>query len=201
MREVLTRIILAISGSILIVFLIIHLCGLALALIDPSRFELYATTLHSASWMTSLELFLIVVAMIHIFLTIAKVISNFKAGNLSVLSSRRKDVLGVFASRSQALGGVSLLTFLVIHLQQLRFPRPADGLELSTVHVFLQSPITLMIYCLGSLSLFLHLFHGIESSHRSLGVLTPENASLIRGVGRSLSLSLGIGFVLVTFFL
>ena len=102
------------------------------------------------------------------------------------------------AARSQPFGGVCLFSFLLIHLNQLRFPRPLDGAELSTLHFYLKSPIILNIYFLGSLALFLHLFHGIESSHRSLGLLTSDNALLIRNFGRSLSLFIGGGFVLVT---
>ena len=189
---------LANSGLLLILFLIIHLAGLVLAVLAPAEFELYAAGLHSASWINLLECGLIGVALIHIYLTIKKVIDNSQTGNSSSLVSRRKDYLAVLAARSQPLGGVCLFSFLLIHLEQLRFPRPLDGAELSTLHFYLNSPINLIIYFLESLALFLHLFHGIESSHRSLGLLTSENALLIRNFGRSLSLLIGLGFVLVT---
>ena len=48
------------------------------------------------------------------------------------------------------------------------------------------------------LLLFLHLFHGFESSQRSLGFLTPLNSSWIRALGRSFSFIISAGFVLVT---
>ena len=192
------RITLASSGLLLVLFLIIHLAGLVVAVIAPTKFELYAAALHSASWMNLLECGLLVVALIHMSLTIKKVMDNFQASNSPSLVSRRKDYLAVLAARSQPLGGICLLSFLLIHINQLRFPRPLDGAELSTLHFFLESPITLIIYFLGSIALFLHLFHGIESSHRSLGLLTSENALLIRNFGRSLSLLIGLGFVLVT---
>ena len=88
--------------------------------------------------------------------------------------------------------------FIVIHLRHLRFPRPPYGEELSTLHFVLYSQSNLIIYLLGSLALFFHLFHGIESSQRSLGLLTSENASLIRIFGRSLSIIISIGFIVVT---
>jgi succinate dehydrogenase / fumarate reductase cytochrome b subunit len=48
------------------------------------------------------------------------------------------------------------------------------------------------------LALGLHLFHGGEAAHRSLGLLDPASAGAIRGATRWLALLVGAGFVLVT---
>jgi len=194
----LTRIFLAGSGLLLVFFLIIHLIGLFLAVIDPISFELYASALHSASWVILCEFSLVAIALIHIFLTFTKVLRNFQNRNTGNLVSRRKDFLAIFAARSQPIGGIVLLSFLLIHLRQLRFPRPSDGSELSVLQYILSSPVNSSVYIFGSLALFLHLFHGIESSQRSLGLLTPLNSSLIRAFGRGLSVIISVGFVLVT---
>ncbi|WP_269623484.1 succinate dehydrogenase [Prochlorococcus marinus] len=183
---------------LLLFFLVIHLLGLFIAIIAPIPFELYATALHSASWVIMCELCLVAIALTHIFLTLVKVISNSQNGSNSNLVSRRKNFLAIFAARSQPIGGVVLLYFLFIHLGQLRFPRPADGSELVTLQLFLSSPVTSSFYILSSLALLLHLFHGIESSQRSLGLLTPLNSSLIRALGRGLSVIISGGFILVT---
>ena len=144
---------------------------------------------------------LVAVAFIHIFLTFTKVATNIQNGNTANLVSRRKDFLAIVAARLQPIGGVLLLIFLYIHLRQLRFPRPSDGSELSTLQHLLSFQVNSSLYVLGSLALFLHLFHGIESSQRSLGFLTPLNSSLIRALGRSFSIIISSGFVLVTAFL
>ena len=193
-----TRIFIASSGLFLVFFLVIHLGGLVFAAMAPSAFEFYASVLHSASWVIVGEFILGAITFIHISLTLAKVISNYQNGYNSNLVSRRKDFLAVFAARSQPVGGIVLLSFLFIHLRQLRFPRPSDGFELATLQFVLSSPVNFSIYLLGALALFFHLFHGIESSQRSLGRLTPLNSSLIRALGRGLSLSISAGFVLVT---
>ncbi len=194
----LTRIFLAVSGLLLVFFLMIHLLGLFLAAIAPISFELYASTLHSASWVILCEFSLIAIALIHIFLTFLKVIRNFQNRNTGHLVSRRKDLLAIFAARSQLIGGMVLLFFLFIHLRQLRFPRPSDGSELLILQHVLSSPVNSSVYIFGSLALFLHLFHGVESSQRSLGLLTPLNSTLIRAFGRLFSVIISGGFVLVT---
>ncbi len=197
----LTRIFLATSGLLLVFFLVIHLAGLLLGVIAPITFELYAKALHATSWLVFAEFMLGAITLTHVFLTLTKVIKNSQNGNTSNLVSRRKDSLAVLAARSQPIGGIVLLFFLYIHLGELRFPRPADGSELSTLQLILASSGNLVAYILGSLALFLHLFHGIESSQRSLGFLTPLNSSLIRGLGRALSVIISTGFVLMTILL
>ena len=192
------RIYLASSGLCLVVFLIIHLIGLLLAVIAPISFELYASALHSASWLNWIEVLLLLIVLTHIVLTLRKVLKNSQSGNSTGLVSRRKDFLAVLAARSQPMGGVVLLAFILIHLEQLRFPRPPEGAELSTIHSLLASPGNLAIYIVGILVMFLHLFHGIESSQRSLGFLTPVNAAFIRGFGRGLSFMISAGFIVVT---
>ncbi len=169
-----------------------------LAVIAPIKFEMYSIALHSASWLKIAEFALFIIALGHISLSIIKVINNSKVGNTARLSSRRKDFLAVLASRFQPIGGIFLICFLSIHLKQLRFPRPIEGSEISTLRIILDSPTILILYLLGSISLFLHLFHGIESSQRSLGSLSSNNASLIRAIGRILSLLIGGGFIFVT---
>ena len=41
----------ALSGLLLVVFLLVHLAGLLPALIAPVQFELYATSLHQQPWL------------------------------------------------------------------------------------------------------------------------------------------------------
>ncbi|MFM7646567.1 MAG: succinate dehydrogenase, partial [Cyanobium sp.] len=62
----------------------------------------------------------------------------------------------------------------------------------------LASPWSLALYLAAPLVLALHLFHGGEAAHRSLGLLQPANASAIRAAARLLALLVGGGFLAVT---
>ena len=55
----------------------------------------------------------------------------------------------------------------------------------------------LALYALAGLALALHLLHGHESAHRSLGLLQSDNRAAIRLAGRALALLLGSGFALL----
>ena len=188
----------AISGLILVLFLLVHLAGLVPALIATEQFEHYASALHHSSWLALIELGLAATAVAHILLTLIKTIRNRQAGNAAALRSRRNQPLAAFASGNKVLAGVITLGFLALHLQQLRWPRPADGLELNQLSSVLQQPINLAIYALGSVAIGLHLLHGAEAAHRSLGWLTPANGQMLRLGGRLLAALISAGFLMIS---
>ncbi|MCS5698633.1 succinate dehydrogenase, partial [Cyanobium sp. FGCU-52] len=105
-------------------------------------------------------------------------------------------VAALAAAQAPWIGAV-LLLFLAVHLLQLRWHRPAEGQELAAIQAVLRSPASLVLYGAGSLAAGLHLFHGHEAAHRSLGLLDPANGARIRALGRLLALVLGGGFALV----
>ena len=188
----------AISGLILVLFLLVHLAGLVPALVATEQFEHYASALHHSSWLALIELGLAATAVAHILLTLIKTIRNRQAGNAAALRSRRNQPLAAFASGNKVLAGVITLGFLALHLQQLRWPRPADGLELNQLSSVLQHPINLAIYAAASLAIGLHLLHGAEAAHRSLGWLTPANGQMLRLGGRLLAALISAGFLMIS---
>ena len=188
----------ALSGLLLVLFLGGHLVGLLPALIAPMQFEQYATALHEQPWLPVLEVSLAATAAVHLIFTIAKTLRNRRAGNTAALRSRRGQPLDALASRSKVVAGIITLGFLLLHLQQLRWPRPADGLELEVLLQVLLQPISLMVYAAGSLAIGLHLLHGAEAAHRNLGLLTRANGPSIRWGGRLLASAIGGGFLLIS---
>ena len=187
----------ALSGLLLVLFLVVHLVGLLPALIAPLQFELYATALHHQPWLPLLEVSLAAVAATHLTFTVAKTLRNRRVGNTSALRSRRGRPLEALASRSKVAAGMITLGFLALHLKQLRWPRPGDGLERDVLLQVLQEPISLAVYAAGSLAIGLHLLHGAEAAHRNLGLLTPANGPNIRWGGRLLAIGIGGGFLLI----
>ena len=188
----------AISGLLLVGFLLIHLAGLIPAVAAPAAFEHYATALHHSSWLAVIEAGLVLTALSHISLTLIKTLLNRRAGNDAALRSRRDQPLVSFASRSKVIAGLISLLFLVVHLGQLRFPRPAAGQERELVTQVLHQPLNLTLYAIASLAVGLHLLHGAEAAHRSLGWLTPMNKQLLHRGGQVLAAISGAGFLLIS---
>ena len=178
-----------------------HLAGVILAGINPAAFEIYASNLHSSIFLPFFEIVLASTFIIHISLTLKKVLKNRSTGNKAILKTRRNDYLGVLASKVQPFTGIILASFLIIHILQLRFPRPADNLELTSLKNKLEGGHILVLYSLASISLFFHMLHGIESGHRSLGILSQSNAFNIRYVSRFISIFFGLSYLVMTFYL
>ena len=79
------------TGLALVLFLVAHLGGLALALVDPVAFEHFAVWLHSQVWLAPLELALAAALLAHPLLALAKLIaaSGRRPGAAGPLISRR----------------------------------------------------------------------------------------------------------------
>ncbi len=191
-----------VTGLALVLFLVAHLGGLGLALFDPAAFERLALWLHGQVWLAPLELALAAVLLAHPLLALVKLLANARlrgpAG--SALVSRRgagAETLAAWSARLLPASGALLLVFVSVHLGQLRWHRPPAGQELAMLLAVLSSPWSLLLYAAAGLALALHLFHGHESAHRSLGLLDGANGGRIRATGRGLALVLGAGFALL----
>ena len=199
--ETLTQKFQSYSGLVLVFFIAVHLAGVIYAGINPDAFEIYASNLHSSLFLPYAEIVLATTFIIHIFLTFKKVLNNRLSGNKAILKTRRNDYLGVLASKVQPFTGVILASFLIIHILQLRYPRPGDNLELISLRSKLGGLHILVLYSLASISLFFHMVQGIESGHRSLGILSQSNSLNIRYISRFISIFFGLSYLIMTFYL
>lgn len=206
MNSGLVRLLSAASGLALVLFLLVHLAGISLAPLAPARFETYAAALHQAAWLAPLELALAGLALTHLALAVRRALADARArgGLAGPIRSRRQEPaaeLVSLAARLMPWSGALLLVFLVQHLGQLRWQRPPAGEELLRLQAVLQQPLSLLLTSLAGLAVGLHLLQGLESAHRSLGLLDPANGGRIRWLGRSLALLLAGGFALLPFVL
>lgn len=196
--------VLAGSGLALVLFLVLHLGGVSLALIDPLRFEAFSSWLHGRLWLPVAEAALALALLAHPLLALHRwLLNRARAGTTAFPRHSRRggglEGLAALSGRWLPFSGALLLLFLAVHLGQLRWSRPAAGAELETLLNALGSPAALLLYGLAGLALALHLLHGVESAHRSLGWLDPANGERIRRYGRGLALLLGTGFALLPF--
>jgi len=189
------------SGLVLVFFITVHLAGIIYAGINPDDFEKYASNLHKNIFLPYFEIVLTITFIIHVLLTLKKVLKNNSNGNKAILRSKRNDYLGILASKVQSFTGIILASFLIIHLLQLRFPRPSENLELASLKNKLEGVHILVLYSLASISLFFHMVQGIESGHRSLGILSQSNSMNIRYISRFISILFGISYLIMTVFL
>lgn len=115
-------------------------------------------------------------------------------------------------SRSMGILGTLLFLFLVMHIAQFWVPsritqnlQPVmynnSGTEMHNLFLRMfdvfQSPIIVVLYLLGCLSLLYHLMHGFSSAFRTMGVHNRKYITMLRGFGYFFSVAICVLFALM----
>ena len=182
--------IVAITGVILVGFIIGHLLGNLQIFIGQDAVNAYAVSLRKLGpLLWAVRIFLLIAVVLHIYFTIRLAIDNRAARPQAY--ARKDHVKATFASRTMALSGLLVLAFILYHLAHFTFllvnPQYAELHDAQGRHdVFsmmvygFQNPIVSTFYVIAMFLLTLHLTHGTSSFFQSLGLndktLTPKLA-------------------------
>jgi succinate dehydrogenase / fumarate reductase cytochrome b subunit len=197
--------IVAVTGIILILFVIGHLLGNLQIFLGPEWINGYAQHLRDLGpllWI--IRGALLVVVILHIYFTIQLVIENRRARPDHY---KRKDfVKATLASRSMAISGLIVLAFIIFHLLHFSFrttdPRFAqlahDPLGHDDVYSMMvlgfSNPLVSGFYILALFLLALHLSHGASSFFQSLGLNDQKLAPRLASAGRIFAWLLFFGY-------
>jgi succinate dehydrogenase / fumarate reductase cytochrome b subunit len=197
--------IVAVTGIILILFVIGHLLGNLQIFLGPEWINGYSEHLKNLGpilWAIRAFLFVVVVA--HIYYTIRLAVENRRARPERY---RRKDIVkATLASRSMVMSGLIILAFVIYHLLQFTFrttdPRfaslPHDPLGHYDVYSMMilgfQSPLVSGFYILAMFLLALHLSHGSSSFFQSLGLNNQKLVPRLAWAGRVFAWLLFVGY-------
>ena len=183
--------IVAITGIILILFVIGHLLGNLQIFIGPDWINGYSQHLRDLGpLLWAIRLFLLTAVIIHIWVTIHLAIENRRARPKAYID--RRYVKATFASRHMVMSGLIVLAFIIYHLAHFtvrvtdtRFTLlkadPLGHYDVYSMMVYgFQNYFVSGFYVLGLFLLALHLSHGSSSFFQSLGLndkkLTPRLA-------------------------
>jgi succinate dehydrogenase / fumarate reductase cytochrome b subunit len=205
------------SGFALVLYLFIHLFGnLTLYTGSGDAINGYAHKLHSTlgNLVLVVEIGLLLVTLLHIVTAIQISYSNKMARGVAYDSMKtkggpKKNTIG---SRNMIVSGLVLMTFLVIHVYQMRFSEGiADGytttvdgvmtldLYRKVTDVF-TNPYWVVFYVVCMFFLGFHYRHGFWSMFQSLGALNPRWSKVIYALGLVLALVITAGFLFIPIF-
>ena len=186
----------AISGLLLVGFLVTHLAGNLLLFIDQdgSAFNAYAEALSSNPLLPVAELVLASLFIAHIALGLRVSNQNREARKVRyrVAVNHGGRTPG---SATMLVTGVLILVFLVIHLLDFRLDDSAHGDMALAVRTRLGSGLGAWTYGIGVAALGLHLSHAFSSAFQTLGLNHPKYDAAIQVVGKSIGVILGLGFL------
>ena len=193
--------VMAVTGVILVAYLLTHVLANLLVFEGPDRINGYAALLHGtgeALW--GARLVLLAAAVLHI-LAAVQLAARRQAARPVAYAGGRKPQVSTLASRTIRWGGGLLLVFLVFHI--LHFTTGTvhpDFVELNPYHnvaTGFANPLVTLFYLLAMAALGLHLYHGVWSSGRSLGMSPPTPRPLHRRVALVLALLVWAGFTAI----
>jgi len=186
------KMIVGVTGAVLIAFVLGHLLGNLQIFLGPEWVNSYAEHLRELGpllWI--IRAFLLANVLLHIFYTIGLAIDNRRARPVSY--KKKEHVKATFASRYMAMSGLVVLAFILYHLAHftVRVTDPrflllkADPLNRYDVYSMMvygfQNAFVSGFYILAMFLLALHLSHGTSSFFQSLGLnnerLTPRLAT------------------------
>jgi succinate dehydrogenase / fumarate reductase, cytochrome b subunit len=202
--------IMAVTGLILVGFVIAHMAGNLQMFIGPEKMNRYAAFLQGLGellWVA--RIVLLVATVLHVLM--AWQLTQIKRKARPVGYEQRTPQVSTLASRSMRWGGVLILVFVVFHILHFTtgtvFPyasrSSADYPAFSHADVYgnvisaFRNPLVSAFYVVAMLFLMLHLFHGAWSSVRTLGLTKPSRHPLHRRISTAIALVVWLGFTAI----
>jgi len=199
------KLIMAITGISLILFLIVHstVNGLIFFNDNGETFNFYAHFL-SHNWLMRLaEVGLLAGLILHIIQGLMLTFQNNNKRPVKYAVTPGNES-SPWYSRSMGILGSLLLIFLVVHLSHfwidtknsLYITHEKENLYQAMQEVF-SNPWIVIVYLFGVIALCWHLIHGFQSAFQTLGINSPKYNGLIRNVGITYSLIVCLAFSLM----
>ena len=193
--------IMAVTGLIWLAYLITHVLANLLVFQGPVKINAYSAFLHGtggALW--AARLVLIAALVLHITAAIQLAARSQQARPTGYAAGRKPQV-STFASRTIRWGGALILIFLVYHILHFTVgtvhPDFVEGDPYHNVASGFHNPLVVGFYLIAMAAVGLHLYHGVWSSGRSLGLSPPSPHPLRRTVALVLALLIWLGFTII----
>ena len=201
-----TKLLIGITGVLLVFYLLIHIGGNLVVFLGPAAFNKYAFTLESNPILPLIELVLLSWFVVHIYKTVRMFLNNQSARPVAYVKKKsaghttRKS----FASSTMIVSGLWLFVFLLIHVRAFhdgwgnQYEWPAGGRDLyrQEMETF-QNPLMVAFYVISMLIVGSHLWHGVSSAFQSLGFDKPAWTRFIRPAGQVIAVLVAGGFIVI----
>jgi succinate dehydrogenase / fumarate reductase cytochrome b subunit len=199
-----SKLLIAVTGLGLLIFLVAHLSANLLFIVGPAPFNQYGHTMVTNPFIYVVEAGLVVIFLVHVFKTIALYVDSRRARPVRYVRKEgaggrsRKSV----ASSTMIATGVVTFMFVVLHLRAFKFGAwyLAEGgvrdLYRLQVEIF-SNPVYVVFYMICMVLIGFHLWHGAGSAAQSLGIDHPQYTPKILWLGRLLAVVIAGGFFIL----
>lgn len=197
----------AVSGILMVLFLIVHMLGNLKFFFGAESFDHYAAWLRTIAtpllphgwylWIQRVGLLVIVVA--HI--ASATILTKRDHDARPVRYRQRPRSRGPYTTATMRYGGIIVLLFVIYHLLDLTAlklnPNGVEGAVYDNVVADFKIWYVWLSYTIAMLAIGAHLDHGFWSAAHTLGLNSPRRDRALKLTGHILAAVLTVGFLFV----
>lgn len=211
-----TKVLMAVTGLLLALYLVLHLAGNLLVYYGPATFNAYSHFLVSNPLIVPVEIGLLLVFLIHVYEALTNWWLNRKARPVPYYQSTRR-LFGYgwagqpsrksIASTTMIVSGLITIVFLIVHVSQFKFgpeyvttaasgsPGIRDLYRVLIENFSNAAIVGFYVVCL--IVIGFHLWHGLSSALNSLGVDHPRYTPTLLRISRVVAIVLAAGFLTI----
>lgn len=195
------RIVIAVTGLIMVGFVVGHVSGNLLVFRGPDALNHYAAFLKALGGLLWLAR-AILLASVVLHVVAAAQLTRRAEGARPVGYNRREPQVSTFAARTIGWSGTFILIFVILHLLHFTtgtiqpVPFSAQDVYANVVGGFRVWWVS-AFYIVTMIALGLHLYHGAWSSFRTLGAAQPRPNPLHRSVATVVTVLVWLGFTII----
>ena len=201
------KFIMAITGLLLLAFLVIHLLNNLLLFLGPEIFNENVARLEAIKPLVRvIEIVLALIFIFHIYNALKLYFENKKA-NPQKYAIDASSKSSTFYSRYMTVTGVIILIFLILHLStfwtSFNFgAHPVDGSHpyYAIIQDAFANPFISVFYMIAMIVLGSHLNHAFQSSFQTFGWESKKFTPLVKKIGTVIALIMAIGFASIPVF-
>jgi succinate dehydrogenase / fumarate reductase cytochrome b subunit len=191
------KVVMAVTGLILIGYVLGHVAGNLLAFRGPEALNAYAAFLKGqGALLWSVRAILLIAVVLHVVAAVQ--LTRLKEASRPVGYTKLEPQVSTTAARSIRWGGLALGLFIVYHLLHFTTGTLHPGFSHTDVYGNVVEGFTVWyisaIYLLAMVALGLHLYHGVWSLFRTLGVSPASAYPLRRRLAAVVAVAVWLGF-------
>jgi len=193
--------VMAVTGLIMVAYLITHVAANLTVFQGPGAINAYSAFLHGtggALWVA--RLVLLAALVLHVVAAV-QLTARRQAARPVAYAGGREPQVSTIASRTLRWGGVLILIFIIYHILHFTLGTVhasfVEGDPFHNVTTGFNNILVVLFYELALIAVGLHLYHGVWSSGRTLGVSPPSPRPLKRQLALALALIIWAGFAVI----
>lgn len=194
------KVVMGVTGLVMIGFLVGHVLGNLQAFQGAEKLDAYSRLLHSLGeglWL--IRGVLLVALVLHVVAAVQ--LTRIDRAARPVGYARKAPQAATPASLTLRVGGVLLLVFIIFHLLHMTtgdlHPDFIPGEVYRNLVTGLAQPMVAGFYIVAMVAVGLHVYHGAWASFRSLGAIQPRPRPLHRPLARLVALLVWLGFTII----